>query len=214
MKTYHYVYYSWEKWGRGYIGSRSCKCLPENDSSYYGSYSDKTFNPTEKIVLQVYRTRLEANKAEIILHNFYNVGSNPHFANKAKATSSAFCTEGTSISLEHRKKISEKVKGLFTGEKHPFFGKKHSEKTKKLISIQSKAKGVSKHHLKLLHSLRKNPNVWDNAYMLYLKWIEHNKPGSYKLSKLLDGKFTHKNLERICQKFKSGWIPNEFTSSK
>ena len=47
-----YVYYSYEEYGRGYIGKRECKCLPEEDVSYFGSFKDKTFNPTQKIILE------------------------------------------------------------------------------------------------------------------------------------------------------------------
>ena len=211
---HHYVYYSYEEWGRGYIGVRSSQCLPEQDIKYVGSFTDKTFKPTQKIVLQTFNTRKEALEAEITLHNFYQVNVNVHFVNRSKITSLGFCTEGVPLTLEHRQKISKKVKGLFSGEKHPMFGKNHSKQTKQLISKSSKARGVPQHHVDLLHSLRRNPRVWDNAYRIYLAWITHNKPGSYKLSKLLNGEYTHKNLERICQKFNSGWIPTEFTNSK
>jgi hypothetical protein len=47
IKNY-YVYYSYELWGRGYIGKRECMCLPEEDVKYFGSFTDKTFEPTEK----------------------------------------------------------------------------------------------------------------------------------------------------------------------
>ena len=47
----HYVYYSYEEFGRGYIGCRTCNCLPEEDD-YLGSYHDETFSPTNKIVLE------------------------------------------------------------------------------------------------------------------------------------------------------------------
>ena len=40
--------------------------------------------------------------------------------------------KGKKLSLEHRKKISERNK-LNVGEKNPFFGKKHTDKTKELI---------------------------------------------------------------------------------
>ena len=53
---YFYVYYSYEPWGRGYIGKRECECLPEEDVKYFGSYRDKTFKPTEKIILQTFDT--------------------------------------------------------------------------------------------------------------------------------------------------------------
>ena len=89
-RKHFYVYYSYEPWGRGYIGKRECECLPEEDVKYFGSYRDKTFKPTEKIILETYDTLEEVLEAEIILHDFYKVDINPHFANKAKATSTGF----------------------------------------------------------------------------------------------------------------------------
>ena len=87
---YHYVYYSYEEWGRGYIGVRTCKCLPENDKRYFGSFTDKTFNPKYKIILGVFSTREEALGAEINLHDFYQIDVNPHFANRSKQKTSKF----------------------------------------------------------------------------------------------------------------------------
>jgi len=89
-KEYYYTYYSYEEWGRGYIGSRGCECLPDEDIKYLGSFKDKTFNPTQKIILEIYGTREQALEAEVILHDFYDVANNPHFANKAKQTSTKF----------------------------------------------------------------------------------------------------------------------------
>jgi hypothetical protein len=43
-KKYHYVYYSYEEYGRGYIGSRSCSCLPQEDRNYFGSFTDGVNN--------------------------------------------------------------------------------------------------------------------------------------------------------------------------
>ena len=87
---HHYVYYSYEDYGRGYLGSRSCKCEPEKDTRYFGSFTDKSFKPTQKIILATYETREEALRAEISLHEFYQVHKNPHFANRAKQTSVGF----------------------------------------------------------------------------------------------------------------------------
>jgi hypothetical protein len=89
-KKYFYVYYSHELWGRGYIGKRECWCLPEEDAKYFGSYTDKTFKPTEKIILDTFDTAEDALKAEVILHNFYEVDKNPHFANKLKMVTEKF----------------------------------------------------------------------------------------------------------------------------
>lgn len=85
-----YVYYSYEEWGRGYIGRRECSCLPEEDVTYFGSFFDKTFKPTNKIVLQTFTTREEALAAEVILHSFFSVDKNPHFANQSRQTTTRF----------------------------------------------------------------------------------------------------------------------------
>jgi hypothetical protein len=119
-----YVYYSYEEYGRGYIGSRGCKCLPEKDFKYYGSFHDKTFKPTQKIILGVYESREDAYAAEIILHEFYDIDNNPHFANKSKQTSIKFYFS-EKRSEETKRKISE------TKKKQPHKGgwpkgKKHS----------------------------------------------------------------------------------------
>jgi hypothetical protein len=91
QKEYHYTYYSYEEWGRGYFGSRTCRCLPEKDVNYFGSFKDKTFKPTHKVILKSdYNTREEADVDEVILHNYFEVDINPHFANRAKQTSSKF----------------------------------------------------------------------------------------------------------------------------
>jgi hypothetical protein len=91
QKEYHYTYYSYEEWGRGYFGSRTCRCLPEEDVKYFGSFKDKTFRPTQKIILKSdYSTRAEADADEIILHNYFEVDINPHFANRSRQTSTKF----------------------------------------------------------------------------------------------------------------------------
>ena len=90
MNTYFYVYYSYEEYGRGYIGKRECKCFPEEDIKYFGSFKDKTFKPTQKIILEIFDSVEEALEAECILHDFYEVDKNPHFANRAKQTSKKF----------------------------------------------------------------------------------------------------------------------------
>ena len=109
---YYYTYYSYEEWSRGYIGSRECECLPENDIGYFGSYTDKTFNPTQKIILGIYETRKEAFAAEIILHDFYDVANNPHFANRSKLTTTKFYPSKESAS-KGGKIVREQGLGIF-----------------------------------------------------------------------------------------------------
>ncbi len=93
MKKHFYVYYSYEEWGRGYIGRRECVCTPEEDTSYFGSFKDKSFKPTNKIILATFDSREGMCQAEVDLHNFFEVDENPHFANKAKQTSRKFCMD-------------------------------------------------------------------------------------------------------------------------
>lgn len=114
-RRWHYVYYSYEEWGRGYIGKRSSKVPPSQDS-YMGSFKDKTFRPVHKIILAVFETSKQALEAEIALHSFYKVDENPHFANQARQTSSGFCWHGklTEVlspqqQVAWRRKISDKI---------------------------------------------------------------------------------------------------------
>ena len=92
---FFYTYYSYEPFGRGYIGRRETTIEPEKDE-YLGSFTDETFKPSEKIVISLHGSREEAAKAEVELHEFYQVDTNPHFANRAKQTSSkfSFCSQG------------------------------------------------------------------------------------------------------------------------
>lgn len=110
-KKYHYVYYSYEEWGRGYIGSRSCSCSPQEDKTYFGSFTDKTFSPTNKIILSEFESHKEALEAEILLHEKFDVSCNPHFANRARATSKKFTTSGLVYSKDSRKKMSNAALG-------------------------------------------------------------------------------------------------------
>ena len=134
MSKYHYVYKSYEEWGREYIGVRSCNCLPEKDTKYFGSFYDKTFFPTEKTILFVCETREEAMEIEIELHDFFDVAVNPQFANRSKQTSTGFDRTGVLESEETRKKKSVAKKGKYTGEKSHRFGVPKSKEWKKAHS--------------------------------------------------------------------------------
>jgi hypothetical protein len=139
-KEYHYTYYSYEEWGRGYFGSRTCKCLPEEDIEYFGSFSDKNFKPTQKIILKGdYSTREDANADEIVLHDYYDVGNNPHFANKSKQTSNKFCyfvpredaIRNGKIGGNKSKELGSGIHAL-TFEQKSQAGKKGAQKTIKM----------------------------------------------------------------------------------
>jgi hypothetical protein len=88
-EKHFYTYYSYEEWGRGYIGSRGSSVPPDEDD-YFGSFSDETFTPTYKIVLSTHPSRKEAYDEEVVLHDFFEVDKNPHFANRSKAKEGGF----------------------------------------------------------------------------------------------------------------------------
>jgi hypothetical protein len=136
QKEYYYTYYSYEEWGNGYFGSRGCKCLPEEDTKYFGSFTDKTFKPTQKIILKSdYATREEAYADEIILQEYYKVVENPHFVNRAYQTSTKFCFS----SKEHSAKIGKdnvKLKRGFCG-----MSKEQKSENSRKIGIKNKENG-------------------------------------------------------------------------
>ena len=123
-KEYHYTYYSYEEWGMGYFGSRTCECIPEEDVNYFGTYSHKNFNPTQKIILKSdYDTRKEAIQDEISLQQYYKVVENSHFANRAYQTSTGFyCNKGPS--KEANKRRSEMMKTSYNPMSNPEYREK------------------------------------------------------------------------------------------
>mgnify|MGYP006270387995 CR=1 FL=1 len=182
-KEYYYTYYSYEEWGRGYIGSRGCKCKPENDVRYFGSFKDKTFKPTQKIILKDdYASRTDAYADEIILQQFYKVVENPHFANKSYQTTTKFYfnrkgqkhpkisgDKHPSKREELRKNLSEKRKGDknpmygMTGEKNPFFGRKHTEETKNKIKLLAKNRNLTEETKNKIKIANLNKKWWVNS---------------------------------------------------
>jgi hypothetical protein len=181
--TIYYTYYSYEEFGRGYIGYRKCPAgeTPETDK-YLGSYKDKTFKPTSKIVLTVHPSVDEALLAEIKIQKLYKVVENPHFANKAYQTSTGFRFAaggvnhpmyGKTQSKSARDKVSKFRQSMdFSGPNNPFFGKSHSEETRKkiseaLISLELRGKKnpmygkeFSEEHKKKLSNSKLEKNPW------------------------------------------------------
>lgn len=119
----HYVYYSYEEFGRGYIGKRMVPdgLTPEMDIDYFGSYEDPDFNPTQKIILFVVDTDEEASDIEEKLQKFFDVVKNPHFANQCIQNGPKFTSYGRKMKKSSKKKISKKNKGKVPWNK----GKKH-----------------------------------------------------------------------------------------
>jgi hypothetical protein len=132
--AYYYTYYSYEEWGRGYIGSRKSKVSPEQDTKYFGSFKDKTFKPTQKIILTTHQTREEALAAEMRLHEFYDVAHNSHFANQAKQTSEKFYVPTERAKKNGRK--SQKIQKQLNIGIYALTQEEHQEKGKKAYETQ------------------------------------------------------------------------------
>jgi hypothetical protein len=151
MKKHFYVYYSYEEYGRGYIGKRECKCLPEQDIKYFGSYKDKTFKPTQKIILETFDSVEETLEAECALHDFYEVDKNPHFANKARQTSEKFyCRAFGEDNPSKRNDVKEKIRVGKLGEnnpaKRPEVRKKLSDSAKNRRASEETRRKMSESH--------------------------------------------------------------------
>ena len=202
-KKYHYTYYSYEEWGMGYFGSRSCDCLPEEDINYFGSFRDKTFHPTQKIILKDdYQTREETIVDEIILHQFYEVGKNPHFANRAKQTSKKFIFYdmvgeknpfyGKEHSQETKELLKQRTTETWKNQPHPWIGKKHSEETKQKLKEKNKGqvpwnKGIprTEEERKKMSKSQKERFTREDVW---IKGKTHSEETKKKLSEKLKGK--------------------------
>jgi hypothetical protein len=225
-REYYYTYYSYEEWGRGYFGSRGCKCLPEKDVKYFGSFNDKTFRPTQKIILKDdYLTREEAYADEIILHDYYDVANNPHFANRAKATSTRFFyafskEEQVKNASKGGMKTKEMGKGIYAltfqerSENSRKIGKKHKEfgtgifsiKLEEKIEICKKA-GIKTKNLGLgIHGLSKEEQV-KNASKGGMKTKEMGK-GIHALTLEQRSEYSRKNASQRWKCLETGYICN------
>jgi hypothetical protein len=187
-KEYHYTYYSYEEWGRGYIGCRKCKCLPEEDMNYFGSFTDKTFKPTQKIIFKSdYSTREEAIQDEIILQRFFQVVENANFANKAYQTSTKFDTTGT---ISWRKGVIGKYtawnKGLtvedervekYTSKRK---GKKRSEQAIKNVS--EALKNLGNNHPSRQPERKKHQSEVLKGKPTWIKGKKHKEETKSKMS--------------------------------
>jgi hypothetical protein len=206
MLKYFYVYYSYEEYGRGYIGSRICNCLPENDIKYFGSFKDRSFNPTQKIILETFDNNIDMLNSEVLLHTFYQVDLNPHFANKARQTSTGFSTFGLNHN-ENQKRINIK-KWLGNNnpnrrpkEEHSFYGKCHTEIWKKEQSERMKNNNPMKRCevSKKQSQSMKGKTPWNKG----IKFEKYNDGGNPNAKKII---FNEKEYSSIKEAMKENQI--------
>lgn len=219
MSKHFYVYYSYEEFGRGYIGSRGCKCLPKEDSKYYGSFWDKTFNPTGKIILAEFDNRRDAYDAEVVLHKFYDVVNNPHFANQSRALTSGFTTEGRSSifvgkkhSEETKKKIGAASKGRrhteeykikksleVSGEKNPMYGETHTSAAREKIGAAQRGKVIEDWHKERISQANKGKTLSEEHKKKISSW-ERDETYRKNLSNALKGRtFSEETRKRMSE---------------
>ena len=222
MSKHFYVYYSYEEFGRGYIGSRGCKCLPEEDLRYYGSFWDKTFKPTGKIILAEFDNRRDAYDAEVVLHKFYDVVNNPHFANQSRALTSGFTTEGLSTpfkgrkhSEETRRKIGEASKGRKhtedykkkkslenSGEKNPMYRKTHTEEAREKIGAPHRGKVIEDWHKERIRQANKGKKLTEEQKKKLGAW-ERDETYRKNLSNALKGRtFSEEHRKNLSEAMK------------
>ena len=115
---HHYTYLIQHRFSNmRYIGKRSCKCKPQEDTSYWGSskHLPKDIQKDHvKIILKEHNSAKEAIAHEILLHDLNDVSNNPCYYNKAKQTSTGFDTTGIKLKFteEHKQKISKTLTGM------------------------------------------------------------------------------------------------------
>jgi len=120
---YHILYNSYEETpgGRDYIGAHSTEDLYDG---YLGSFSDKSFKPTSRIIISFHPCRESLIKAEISLQKVLNVVEDSQYANRSYQTSAGFCTLGGKFPGKNTgSKWSEEAKENRRGEGNPNFGR-------------------------------------------------------------------------------------------
>ena len=148
--TFHYTYLIVNKNSQmKYIGVRSCSCLPENDDEYMGSSKilgealNKNPEYFTKTIIGTFPTREMANADEQRLHEMFDVARNSMFYNLCIAPV-GFNMCGRIQTVESRKKQSI----VKMGPNNPFYGKTHTDETKKKQSKAQSGKYLSEEHKK------------------------------------------------------------------
>jgi hypothetical protein len=142
-----------------YIGVRSSKTSPEEDTNYKSSskylkeaLEEIGHNNFKKEILSTWDTRKLANKEEARLHELYDVAVNPEFYNKSKAISSSFCTEGM-VTVINKKTGDREFVSIEESKDKLKYKKIHFDKVNVTDKITGKKHRVSKEEYK------NNPNL-------------------------------------------------------
>jgi len=135
MNKYHYTYKLTEfETGLFYVGVRSCKCEPEEDTKYMGSMLHWKVDKSNLIkeIISVYDTREIANEAEIFMIRLQLKLNKNHLCMNVHIPNIGFCTAGKKMNDEFRRKVGDTSRGRI-----------HSDETKHKISEAHKGKKLS-----------------------------------------------------------------------
>lgn len=169
---YHYTYLLLDPESEmKYIGMRSSKCKPEEDT-YMGSAYAMTIHDKrrcDKLVLEEFDTREEALHHEMKLHNQFEVHTNPEFWNLSKQTSTKFISnrKGCKLTEEHKLKCSSALKG----RKMPEFTEDHKRK----ISVSRIGTKASAETKKKFSESRQGENNSNFKHKTIYKWYKDNE---------------------------------------
>ena len=178
---HNYTYEIRNKKGNRYIGVRSVGCNPSDDP-YMGSckllkeaIAIEGIDNFTKIILQDFNTREEAVQHETELHDKFDVARNPMFYNQARQTSTGFDRSGTKHTEEHKRKLSEAMKGKPKSEEHK---RKLSEANKSsLIPPNRKGVKLTEEHKQKISELKKGNS--------YHKGKKHTEEAKKRISQSL-----------------------------
>lgn len=185
-----------------YIGVRSSTVKPEEDI-YWGSCEEflkwqkqNGVDKLTKIVLGWWRTREQALKHEILLHDIFDVAANKEFWNNSKQLSTGFDLTGTKQSEEHKNKRRR------LGKDHWNYGRKASKETREKMAKSHSGsnnamygKPVSDERKKKISEAQKGEKAWRYGN----KYPEMGK----KLSEMLKGRPKEKTTCPHCNLFGS-----------
>jgi group I intron endonuclease len=135
--AYGYIYITTNNInGKRYIGQKK---FNRNWKNYLGSglllakaikkYGAENFS---KEIIDIAFTVEELNEKEMFYISFFNAHNSEDFYNIQLGGSQTPCAEST------KKKISDANRGRYVGEKHPMYGKHHTEESRKKMSASLK----------------------------------------------------------------------------